>query len=334
MTIFLLALAAVLLVFAVFFSLMYRRSLVKVRSLEAEVDVQKLKNQACRDHISKLKEECNNGLVLSQLVLQSPNAVMLMDAEANILSLNEGFEKMYEYDFDSFTKVLGTNYRQTSFNADVENRIQWVFENKQPYRYEALNVTRSGREIWTQTALMPLLNEDGEVSHLATVDTDIHERVVKSDKMLQELEELNKKIDELTKQYRYLEKEAENLFVSITELYSLIENTNTILTFIRSISDETRILGFNASIEASRAGEYGKGFRVITNQIVEISQSTIESVAKIGNIVNSITNKQDELLARKDGSLNQMKEYNHIVSELKQVVRDVEQSVIEFKSIA
>lgn len=301
---------------------------------ESENELNILKAEDFQSKVDRLIKECGTNEALSRLVDQSPNAIMLMDSNANILSVNKGFEAMYEYDFASFIRNLGDNYRQTSFSSEVQNRLDWVFENKLPFRYEALNVTRTGKEIWTQTALMPLLDNRGEISHLVTIDTDIHQRVIKSDGLVEEMETLNAKIDQLSQRYKGLKTESENLFSAISGLYALIEETKTILSFIKSVSDETRILGFNASIEASRAGEYGSGFRVITNQIVEISHNTIKSVSEISEIVDSITSKQDELMIRKDDSEDQIKEHEKGIAALKELVVNIEQSIAEFKSLS
>ncbi len=272
--------------------------------------------------------------LLARLVRQSPNAIMLMDGEGNIQSINRGFVDMYEYSFKEFTSALGSNYRQTSFSPDVQRRIDFIFDNKKPYRYEALNVTQSGKQLWTQTALVPILDDQGNVANMATIDTDIDQRVTQSDKLITEMEQLNERIDQLSNEFKFLEDEFKNLFLNINELYQLIELTDQILNFIKEISSETRILGFNASIEANRAGDQGVGFRVITNKIIDISKNTIQSIAEINDILRSIKTKQDELIAKKEDSETRMASYIDIIDFLKKEVINIEASIAEFKSLA
>jgi len=229
---------------------------------------------------------------------------------------------------------LGSNYRKTSFSPNVEQRLTTIARTKQPIRYEALNITKTGKPIWTQTALMPILNQDGLITHLVTIDTDIHLRVIKSDSLIKQMEELNSRIDNLAGQFRYLEQDFENLFQSISDLYLLIDKTDQILRFIKEISDKTKILGFNASIEASRAGEHGRGFRIITNEIVDISEKTIFSISQINEILNNIKDKQNELMVHKDDSENRLTAYQEIFSLLKNEVVEIEGSISEFKSMA
>lgn len=293
-------------------------------------------------HLLQTEKETKDQLIshacskemLIRLVDQSPNAIMLMDADGNILYVNQGFENMYEYSFDEFTRALGKNYRQTSFSPNVEQRLRTIRETKQPIRYEAPNITRTGRSLWTQTALMPILDEKNEITHLVTIDTDIHQRVVKSDNLVRETERLNQQLDQLVEQFSLMGTDFKNLFVSIGDLYLLIDKTDSILKFIKEISDKTRILGFNASIEANRAGSHGLGFRVITNEIVEISAKTIDSINQINHILSEINTKQQELMGRKESSEFMLKEHQNIFSELKKEVIEIETSIEEFKSLA
>jgi PAS domain S-box-containing protein len=323
-----------LLTIAVFVvAMLYKRESNK--RLQAIFKIDRLEGELMKMHSihEENKRSMEEAEILARVVRQSPNAIMLMDANGNIQMVNQGFNRMYEYSFNEFTAALGTNYRQTSFSPDVQHRLDTVARTKMPFRYEALNVTRTGKELWTQTALMPILDSKGEISHLATIDTDIHQRVVQSDQVISEMERLNEHMDHLAQQFKFMGKEFHDLFTSINELYSLIENTDQILKFIREISDQTRILGFNASIEAGRAGEHGRGFRVITSEIVDISAKTIHSVGQINDILDSIQTKQTELLARKDDSEHKMSDYQSLISELKREVRSIEAAIAEFKSL-
>lgn len=65
-------------------------------------------------------------------------------------------------------------------------------------------------------------------------------------------------------------------------------NSDQILGFIQYVARQTNLLGLNASIEASRAGESGRGFNVVAEEIRELSNSTHESVKKISGMLKDI----------------------------------------------
>ena len=73
------------------------------------------------------------------------------------------------------------------------------------------------------------------------------------------------------------------------ETAQVIDEIGLLLTSIVQISSKTSLLALNASIEAGRAGEDGKGFAVIAKQIQELSMSTSQNIQKIGTVVEEVT---------------------------------------------
>lgn len=290
-------------------------------------------NSVLNKELSILTSENQELNKLARLVRQSPNAIMLMDKDGNVYSVNKGFEDMYEYNYYEFIAARGSNYRKTSFSSEVIERIERIEKTKKPVIYEALNITKSGKELWTQTALVPILDEKGNLDGMVTIDTDIHQRFVTSDNLIQTMEAINDKIDHMAEQFKVLTGEAKSLFERINESKQLIEQTDQIVKFIKEISDKTKILGINASIEASIAGSHGRGFRVIANEIVEISNKTINSVSQISSLLSSVSIKQDELSKEKAESENAITEHQKLIKLLKNEISDVENAIAKLKSL-
>ncbi len=67
------------------------------------------------------------------------------------------------------------------------------------------------------------------------------------------------------------------------------KNTHEIINIIQNISSQTNLLGLNASIEAARAGEYGRGFSVVAEEIRKLSDTSKDSIEKIGGIISDIS---------------------------------------------
>jgi uncharacterized protein YoxC len=79
---------------------------------------------------------------------------------------------------------------------------------------------------------------------------------------------------------------------SSTKILAEVEKTNEdmnktdeVLKFVENVAKQTNLLGLNAAIEASRAGEMGKGFSVVANEIRKLSTSSSQSIKEINNVL-------------------------------------------------
>lgn len=64
--------------------------------------------------------------------------------------------------------------------------------------------------------------------------------------------------------------------------------TGEVLKIISSTAQQTKLLGFNAAIEAARSGEHGRGFAVVADEVRKLAEYSTESVSKISSILKNI----------------------------------------------
>jgi methyl-accepting chemotaxis protein len=135
-----------------------------------------------------------------------------------------------------------------------------------------------------------------------------------------QLQEAVDEIKNLTNQVQTSTATELELAQKIQQLSSDAEQVKEVLTVISDIADQTNLLALNAAIEAARAGEHGRGFAVVADEVRKLAERTQKSLVEINATINVIVQAIME-------SSEQMNTNSQDIQKLTVISQDVEDKI-------
>lgn len=225
---------------------------------------------------------------------------------------------------------VGGNYGEGDLLPNNIPAYQCMKEN----RTITNNLSKEYFGIPLKAVASPIKNKDGKIIGSVAIgkrdwgnDIDNHAKT-----FVRSFDEISNIVNSVASGIQDVAKSSNDILNEINETNEDMKKTNEIIDFVRNVAKQTNLLGLNAAIESARAGEMGKGFSVVSNEIRNLSSSTNQSINEITTVLNNlrlsvenITNKvyaNNQLFEMQAANIE---EINSSISELNNTAQIIKQ---------
>ena len=176
-----------------------------------------------------------------------------------------------------------------------------------------------------------LQNSSGSANELLTKAEFLQEQMdalnsatLEQAKMLQDAADRMQSIDESGRETS----------LKATEVMSQSNDIKSVISIITDIAEQTNLLALNAAIEAARAGEHGRGFAVVADEVRKLAERTQKSLAEINANINILTQSITDINVLIDEQSSDISNINDTVADIDRKTQDNAEIVTNVDEVA
>lgn len=229
--------------------------------------------------------------------------IIEFELDGSIVSANQNFLSLVGY---SLAEIHGKHHRMFCTPAlanSSEYQDFWRRLNKGEFfsgQFERIG--KRGQTLWLEANYNPVYDASGRLCKVVKFASDVTARVERHEQdahsasqayhisveTRKAAEHGTEVIQQAASEMRDIAHNIEDSAVIVAKLGERSRQITTIVNTIRGIADQTNLLALNAAIEAARAGEQGRGFAVVADEVRQLAARTSGSTMEISEMVSMI----------------------------------------------
>ena len=210
--------------------------------------------------------------------------------------------------------------------SEVNHSSTQVNQNADALSVTAAQVAQSSRQQTVRAAEAASSVEQLNTSFKAIAETS--EEIVSAANNARELSKQGNKV--VASAVQGIEKVARTVSesaISIADLGQRSSQIGKILSVIKDIADQTNLLALNAAIEAARAGEQGRGFAVVADEVRKLAERTTAATAEISTMIGAIQSDTGQAVDSMRQGSNEVREGVELANQAGKALQDITRSV-------